>query len=165
MIQLVFDASTPAQALEKAPVEVGYSQHEGAERAAWNDDKLERVDGTHPVVHPAAGSHANFYGESLYLGSSAEEGVGCDDARGPTLDARPTVETIPSDPAQARAEFPWIAFEGRWGERRPAFFDALCRAYDRVCLLRRQGSRRARCGQRARGAPCRVRPLCTSQVT
>jgi hypothetical protein len=123
MIQLVFDASKSAQALKQSPVEVGYSQHEGAERAAWNDDKLERVDGTHPVVHPAAGSHANFYGESFYLGSSAAQGVGCDDTRGPNFDIRPAVETIPSDPAQARADFPWIAFEGRWGERRPAFFN------------------------------------------
>ncbi|HKD33495.1 MAG TPA: hypothetical protein VKB73_08505 [Gaiellaceae bacterium] len=123
MIQLVFDAATAAQALERPPVEVGYSQHEGAERAAWNDDKLERVDGTHPVVHPAAGSHANFFGEALYLGSSAEQGVGCDDTRGPTFDVRPAVRTIPSAPAQARAAFPWIAFEGRWGELHPAFFN------------------------------------------
>ena len=123
MIQLVFDVSTPAEALERQPVEAGYSQHEGAERAAWTDDKLERVDGTHPVVHPAAGSHANFFGESLYLGSSAEQGVGCDDTRGPTFDVRPVVHTIPSDPSQARAEYPWIAFEGRWGELQPAFFN------------------------------------------
>jgi hypothetical protein len=99
MIQLVFDATSAAQALQGEPVEVGYSQHEGAERAAWNDDKLERVDGTHPVVHPAAGSHANFFGEALYLGSSAEQGVGCDDTRGPTFDVRPVVRTIPSDEA------------------------------------------------------------------
>jgi hypothetical protein len=123
MIQLVFDASTPAQALGHAPVEVGYSQHEGAERSDWTDDKLERVDGTHPVVHPAAGSHANFFGESLYLGSSAEQGVGCDDTRGPTFDIRPVVQTIPSDPAEAKTDDPWIAFEGRWGELRPAFFN------------------------------------------
>ena len=96
MIQLVFDATTAAQALQHPPTEVGYSQHEGAERADWNDEKLEREEGTHPVVHPAAGSHANFYDEALYLGSSAEEGVGCDDTRGPTLDVRPVVRTIPS---------------------------------------------------------------------
>ncbi len=123
MIQLVFDASSAAQALSGSPVEVGYSQHEGAERAAWGDDKLERVDGTHPVVHPAAGSHANFYGEALYLGSSAEQGVGCDDTSGPTFDARPVVRTISSDESRARKEFPWIAFEGRWGELQPAFFN------------------------------------------
>ncbi len=122
MIQLVFDASTAEEALHQSPVEVGYSQHEGAERAAWNDPKLGRV-GTHPVVHPADGSHANFYGEGLYLGSSASEGVGCDDTRGPTVDVRPTVVTIPSAGAAARSQYPWIAFEGRWGELRPAFFN------------------------------------------
>jgi hypothetical protein len=123
MIQLVFDAPTAAAALRTSPVEVGYSQHEGAEQAAWDDPKLERLDGTHPVVHPADGSHANFYGEALYLGSSASEGVGCDDTRGPTVDVRPTVVTIPGGEAPARSRYPWIAFEGRWGELRPAFFN------------------------------------------
>jgi hypothetical protein len=122
MIQLVFDAATVEKALHRSPTEVGYSQHEGAERAAWDDPKLERV-GTHPVVHPADGSHANFYGEALYLGSSASEGVGCDDTRGPTVDVRPAVVTIPSAAAAARSRYPWIAFEGRWGELRPAFFN------------------------------------------
>ena len=41
----------------------------------------------------------------------------------PHDDLRPTVATIPSDPAQARAEFPWIDFQGRWGELQPAFFN------------------------------------------
>ena len=123
MIQLVFDAPTAAQALETEPAEVGYSQHEGAERADWGDDKLERVGSTHPVVHPADGSHANFYGEALYLGSSASEGVGCDDTRGPTFDVRPAVQTIPSAQSEAVREFPWIEFPGRWGEQRPAFFN------------------------------------------
>ncbi|HKA27552.1 MAG TPA: hypothetical protein VKD88_09265 [Gaiellaceae bacterium] len=123
MIQLVFDAATASQALERQPAEIGYSQHEGAERAAWDDPKLERVDGTHPVVHPADGSHANFYSEALWLGSSAKEGVGCDDTRGPTVDVRPVVETIPSTPAQAKSAYPWIEFQGRWGELQPAFFN------------------------------------------
>ena len=86
MIQLVFDAGSVEEALAAdGPLEVGYSQHEGAERAEWDDEKLELVDSTHPVVHPAAGSHANFYEESLYLGRSAEQGVGCDDTTGPNL--------------------------------------------------------------------------------
>jgi hypothetical protein len=123
MIQLDFDAATPAEALKTHPLQVGYSQHEGAERAGWDDEKLERLGGTHPVVHPADGSHANFYGEALYLGSSASEGVGCDDTRGPTLDVRPAVQTIPSDPTQALKAFQWIGFQGRWGELRPSFFN------------------------------------------
>ncbi|HET6642624.1 MAG TPA: hypothetical protein VFG93_05070 [Gaiellaceae bacterium] len=123
MVQLVFAAASPDEALGKQPLEIGYSQHEGAEKSAWEDDKLERVDGTHPVVYPAAGSHANFYDDALYIGRSADEGVGCDDTTGPSRDLRPVVHTIPSDPAAARNAFPWIAYEGRWGERRRAFLN------------------------------------------
>jgi len=124
MIQLVFDAPDAAAALEEQhPSEVGYSSHEGAERAEWGEDKLELVDGTHPVVYPAAGSHANKYTAALYLGSSAEAGVGCDDTRGPHLQVTPLVRTIPEDPSAAASSFPWITFEGRWGELQKAFFN------------------------------------------
>jgi hypothetical protein len=123
MIQLVFDAKDAHEALSKPPTSVGYSQHEGAEKADWGAAKLERVGGTHPVVYPAAGSHANFFGAGLFLGSSASQGVGCDNTTGPHHDLRPVVATIPSDPAQARTQFPWIAYEGRWGELQPSFFN------------------------------------------
>jgi hypothetical protein len=123
MIQLVFDAANARDALVRPPTTVGYSQHEGAEKAEWGSDKLHLVDGTHPLVYPAAGSHATFFGEGLFLGSSAAQGVGCDNTTGPHYDLRPTVVTIPSDPGQARAEFPWIDFQGRWGELQPAFFN------------------------------------------
>ena len=123
MIQLLFEAEDAAEALEGEPTRIGYSQHEGAEQADWGEDKLELVDGTHPVVHPAAGSHANFFEEGLFLGSSAEQGVGCDDTSGPTVDLRPTVITIPSDPDDARETYPWIDYQGRWGELQRAFFN------------------------------------------
>jgi hypothetical protein len=123
MIQLVFDASDAGDALEEEPAEVGYSSHEGAERADWGDDKLEIVDQTHPVVYPGAGSHANKFTDALYLGNSAEAGVGCDDTEGPHREVRPVVATIPSDPDEAAAAFPWITFEGRWGELQKAFFN------------------------------------------
>jgi hypothetical protein len=123
MIQLLFDAKDARQALTVSPSAIGYSQHEGAEEAGWDDEKLQRVDGTHPVVYPAAGSHANFFGEGLFLGSSADQGVGCDNTMGPHRDLRPTVATIPGNPAQASAEYPWIDFQGRWGELRPAFYN------------------------------------------
>jgi hypothetical protein len=122
-VQLVFDAPDAATALTQEPVAAGYSQHEGSERADWGDEKLELVDGRRPVVYPAAGSHANFYDEALYLGSSAEQGVGCDDTRGPHVELEPRVVTIPSDGARARSELPWIAFDGRWGELQEAFFN------------------------------------------
>jgi hypothetical protein len=122
MIQLNFEAGSAAAALKTDPYEVGYSSHEGAERATWGDDKLELVGG-HPVVYPAAGSQANKFTSALYLGSSAEAGVGCDNTLGPHVELRPTVETLPSDPVLARAKFPWLAFQGRWGELQPAFFN------------------------------------------
>jgi len=123
MIQLVFDADDAQQALGQVPVEVGFSSHEGAEKAEWGEEKLDIVDGTHPVVFPGAGSHANKFTEALYLGSSAEAGVGCDDTRGPHRELRPAVETIPSDAKAAVAAYPWIDFEGRWGELQAAFFN------------------------------------------
>ena len=123
MIQLVFDTGDAAEALDREPVDVGYSAHEGAERSDWDDERLEVVDGTHPVVYPASGSHANKYGAALWLGSSAEAGVGCDDTTGPHVELTPRVATIPSDPAAAEEAFPWIAFEGRWGELQKAFFN------------------------------------------
>jgi hypothetical protein len=123
MIQLVFDATDASEALRADPVAIGYSSHEGAEEAAWGEDKLELIDETHPVVYPAAGSHANKFTAALYLGSSAEAGVGCDDTVGPHVELRPQVRTIPSDADAARASFPWIAFQGRWGELQPAFFN------------------------------------------
>ena len=52
MLQLHFDADTVEEALRRPPVEVLYSQHEGAERAGWDDDKLEKVGRTHPVTYP-----------------------------------------------------------------------------------------------------------------
>jgi hypothetical protein len=61
-------------------------------------------------VYPAAGSHANFFEPSLHLGSKAEQGVGCDDTRGPHVQVDPRVFAIPSDISTARARFPWIAF-------------------------------------------------------
>src|SRR4029077_5131495 len=51
MTQLNFNAPDARAALERTPVEVGYSSHEGAENSAWDDPKLARVDGTHPVVY------------------------------------------------------------------------------------------------------------------
>ena len=125
MIQLNFSAPTAEAVLASGdhPSEVGYSQHTGGEKAGWGDSKLQIVGATHPVVYPAAGSHANFFGSALYLGSSGEQGVGCDDTRNADLQLTPHVDTIPSDTTEAQARFPWIAFEGYWGERQPAFFN------------------------------------------
>lgn len=121
MIQLVFDAPDAEAALDVDPTSIGYSQHSGAERADWGDDKLEIVDGTHPVVYPAEGSHANFFTPALYLGASSATGVGCDDTTGPHTQLRTSTEVVPAD--DYRTDFPWLGFRGRWGERQEAFYN------------------------------------------
>jgi hypothetical protein len=123
MIQLNFDAATPREALERGPAEAGYSQHSSAERADWGDERMEIVGGTHPVVYPAAGSGASFFGSELYLMRSEAEGVGCDDTLGPHTTTRPAVATVPTARADYLPLYPWLGFEGRWGERRAAFFN------------------------------------------
>lgn len=123
MIQVEFAASDAATALTQEPSRVGYSQHEGVEIASWGDLKLEVVDGTHPVVHPAAGSHANYYDAALFLGRSGQQGFGCDDSRAPTTDVRPEVALVPSDPAAVGAAYPWLDYTGRWGQRETSFYN------------------------------------------
>ena len=123
MVQLDFDAATARQALRRQPALVGYSQHEGAESAHWGDSKLQVVDGTHPVVYPALGSHANYYTSALHLGRSAAQGVGCDDTSGPSTQLRPTVALIPTPRAAYLHTYPWLGFQGHWGEDREGFYN------------------------------------------
>ena len=123
MVQVEFAASDAATALGQEPTRVGYSQHEGVELASWGDLKLEVVDGTHPVVHPAAGSHANYYDAALFLGRSGQQGFGCDDTRGTSRAVGAAVALVPSDPAGVTSEYPWLGFTGRWGQRETSFYN------------------------------------------
>src|SRR5262245_723238 len=93
-ITLEFEASSIEEALIGEPVAVGYSQHEGGERADWDDTKLTR-DGDHPVVYSSAGSHASYYGSAVYLGRGASEGFGCDTTTAPSDRIEPEVVVLP----------------------------------------------------------------------
>ncbi len=122
MIQVVFDASSVEEALAEGPVETGFAQHEGGERADWAGDKLER-DGDHPVVYPSAGSHASYYSSAHYLGRGAAEGFGCDTTEGPSNTVRPVAVLLPDPFDPADEEFGWLAFDGHWGERHDGAFN------------------------------------------
>ncbi len=123
MVQVEFAASDPGEALGEEPTRIGYSQHEGVEVADWDDLKLEVVDDTHPVVHAASGSHANYFDSALFLGRSGQQGFGCDDTREPSHDLRPRVALVPADDDAAAQAFPWITYEGRWGQRETSFYN------------------------------------------
>lgn len=122
MIQLTFDASTVAGALQEEPAEVAYAQHGGGEIANWDDDKVQK-DGDHPIVYPAAGSHATYYGNHIYLGwGERGSGFGCDDSTGPSIRTPLHVVVTPDQPT-ASGPFAWLTFEGRWGEKDASPYD------------------------------------------
>lgn len=115
-IQLLFDTSSVAEALERGPVSVGYAQHEGGESASWDSDKLER-EGTRPVVYPSAGSHASYFEADLHLGRGASEGFGCDTTVGPSTRLDPDVVVLPHAVDDPDDPLAWVEYDGRWGER------------------------------------------------
>jgi hypothetical protein len=123
MIQLDFHAASASEALARKPALVGYSQHQGAESAEWGDKKLELIGGTHPVVYAALGSHANYFTSALHLGRSAAQGVGCDDTSGTSRELRPIVDVVPTQKASYLRGYPWLGFQGHWGEDHAGFYN------------------------------------------
>jgi hypothetical protein len=117
MIQLAFDASTPEEALAHGPTRVAYAQHGGGETADWDDGKLEKEAGTHPVVYVASGSHASQYESALYLGRGRQgAGLGCDDTRGESYLVRPTPILVPTLPPLS-SRHAWLNYRGHWGQK------------------------------------------------
>lgn len=118
-VQLVFDADTVEAALASEPVEVGYAQHEGGERADWDAGKLEKIDGR-PVVYSSQRSHASYFQPAVYMGRGATEGFGCDNTTSPSTRTDPQAILLPDRAQGADDPFAWLDYEGRWGERQSA---------------------------------------------
>ncbi len=117
---VVFDATTPEEALAEGPSTMSLSQHYGNQRQPW---AAVEKRGNRPVIYPAAGSHAIFYSQKLWFGMSGDAGFGCDSTVAPSTEMDPRVEVLP---AQGTAEngFGWMGFRGRWGERAPTINDS-----------------------------------------
>lgn len=121
MVQLLFDAATPEEALAEGPTATAYAQHEGSETAEWSDDKVLK-DGTHPVVYPGQGSHAAYFTQARWFGKSAAAGFGCDDTTSLGTVVRPRVIALPTEQVTDRDDpFAWLTFTGRWGQKAPSF--------------------------------------------
>ncbi len=119
-MQITFDAETPSEALKQEPTEMILNQHGGGERADWHDDKVEK-EGDHPVVYPAAGSHATFYQSAVYPQNGWNgAGVGCDNTSEPLSELRPVPVLLP-DERTNQGEFAWLSFDGRWGQKEKSF--------------------------------------------
>ncbi len=119
-MQITFDAATPAAALSVQPDEIVLFQHGGGEHADWTDAKVQ-TQGRHPIVYSAAGSHATFYGSSLWLGNGQNgAGVGCDNTTPPLTAIRPQPILLPDTPVKT-GRFAWLSYTGRWGQREAGF--------------------------------------------
>ncbi len=119
-MQISFDADTAAEALQKGPSQIALFQHAGGERAGWSDSKVQK-DGNHPIVYPAAGSHATFYDSAIYIQNGSHgSGVGCDNTSKPLIRSDPRPIVIPTA-AAAGSAFQWLSFLGHWGQREKGF--------------------------------------------
>lgn len=119
-MQITFDADSPREALREEPSEMILFQHAGGERSEWDDAKVEK-QGEHPVVYPAAGSHATFYQSAVFPENGWNgAGVGCDITSEPLRELLPQPILLPAQPTD-RGEFAWLSFDGRWGQKEGGF--------------------------------------------
>jgi hypothetical protein len=119
-MQITFEAETPAAALHEEPSEIILFQHAGGERASWEDGKVQK-EGTHPIVYPAAGSHATFYDSAVYVENGQHgSGLGCDNTTEPLRELKLTPILMPNG-VVSTGPFAWTSYYGRWGEREKGY--------------------------------------------
>ena len=120
-MQIAFDdADTPAQALAEGPSRMALFQHRGGEQADWDDAKVEKR-GTHPVVYPAAGSHATFFGPAVYVSTATTGPAWAATTQRRPLHAAPAPRPVllPEDP-QPGDPMAWLLFGRPRGRARTA---------------------------------------------
>ncbi len=121
-MQISFESEGPEAVLasDEEPEEIIVFQHAGGERANWDDSKVQK-EGTHPIVYPAAGSHATFYDSAVYVQNGQNgSGLGCDNTSKPLYELTPRPVMLPNQ-ASTSGPFKWLSYEGRWGEREKSF--------------------------------------------
>jgi len=92
------------------PLYACYSQHEAGEKTSWAN--VEKVDGTHPTVYVAEGSHANYL--RSYQGNLGIESdiVGDNGNRMDWDDPQFQVVLLGEE---GTGDQGWLEFAGRWG--------------------------------------------------
>jgi hypothetical protein len=102
MVQVVLDVN-------EQPLATIYSQHHSGVQARWSDVLVQ--DQTHPMVHVALGSHANYY--RYYEGKL--EGDHCDDDGIVLQPSDYALVGIQEDVPGGQPDTSWVWFGGKWG--------------------------------------------------
>jgi hypothetical protein len=120
------------------PLGATYSEHENGARRHWRD--MELLEGTHPIVYVASGSHASYFQHvpeghttelaGIFLGKLKFKIGSSDGARdfvpppgdqhlplAPCVEVFPDPIAIVSPDNPARRHLKWMGFKGSWGAR------------------------------------------------
>jgi hypothetical protein len=117
LVQLHFPPETPGKLLEDQtlPVFMALSQHQYGQQMPWSDMVAKSlVEGTHPVVYVARGSHANYFlpGNPWAVLDFDDTGLSSWQTIQP---AQFKVVLLP-DEGEEKTGLDWVDFRGRWGE-------------------------------------------------
>ena len=119
-MQLAWESATPEQALTQPPDQLIVFQHAGGERASWDATKVHQ-EGNHPIVYPAAGSHATFYDSAVYVQNGGHgSGLGCDNTSAPVRELRPRPVLLREFVTET-GRFAWLSYYGHWGQKAKGF--------------------------------------------
>ncbi|MDQ3380561.1 MAG: Vps62-related protein [Actinomycetota bacterium] len=89
------------------PTAAAYSQHGNGEKCSWQ--YVEKSSGTHPVVWPALGSHANYFSSGTY--PVEFPGFDGEDTTAPPVGYDPLTPTLIDQTVPEG----WIEWRGYWG--------------------------------------------------
>jgi hypothetical protein len=123
LVQVILNNAT------RNPMKITYAWHHGGSTFDWDDPKFLKMDGTHPAVFVARGSHASYWSSEPFtfwqnigpLGIA--DGIGCSgwiDYMTPIEKTLvPTNIDLIGDPyvlIPISEETRWTGWRGRWGE-------------------------------------------------
>ena len=123
MVQLVFDASTAEEALERTPSRSATASTRARSGPTGATTSSSSSTGrTRSSTRPTARTRTSTARRSTSAARPRKASAATTRAGRRSTSGRPCGRSRASA-TTARADYPWIAFEGRWGELRPAFFN------------------------------------------
>ena len=118
LVQLHFPGDTIKELLEnkESPVFAAYSQHQAGQRMPWRDmNDKGLVQGTHPAVYVAQGSHANYFTPGQFWAGLDFDDTGLASWRVIQPEELEIV-LLPEVEEEGLEGLEWLGFRGYWGE-------------------------------------------------